>query len=100
MEESLIHDNLGCECILDSISFLFELVESVLEVLVEGFDFPEFSVAFLEFFEGGDLSVENIISEFAGSVGEFDIGSLAVFFGGEVGEFFRGLGLVCSSAFQ
>ena len=53
-------------------------------MLVEGFCFPKLTISFLYFFKGCDLSVKDIISEFAGSVGEFMIGSLAIFFGGEV----------------
>ena len=52
--------------------------------MVEGFCFPELSISFLDFFEGSDLSVENIVSEFAGGVGKFMVGSLAIFFRGEV----------------
>ena len=49
-------------------------------MIVECLDLSEFAVPLFHFFEGGYLSIEDIIGEFWGSVSKLNVGSFSILF--------------------
>lgn len=80
MQHFLVHGDLLVERAFDSVPFQLDLSESFLHEAVHGFKFPEFAGSLLSFPQSGSLSIDDIVCQFAGSVGHVCPRSLAVLF--------------------
>lgn len=82
MKHLFIHVNLLSERFLDSIPFMLQLGQALLDEAVHCLELSKFAGSFFGFLEGDCFSKDDVICEFTGSVGEFCPGCFAVLVGG------------------
>lgn len=87
VEHLLVHGYLLAEGFLNPVPLDLHLQQPFLHEAVHGLKFTQLAAAFFSFLESGGFSVDDIIGQLAGSVGELGPCGFSVFLGREIGQF-------------